>query len=138
MRSEFISRVPKNSVLFRTPELPIERLQPLVLKALGALQALSPVPQKVKIVEDWLDHDGLEFAKGVQPLAYVFSIASTPRSLFEKTPKEDSVFLRAEVEDGSWTFRVRTGWDEEDQKQIGELHLAIAVEFAPPIEAACQ
>jgi hypothetical protein len=113
MRSEFASRVPKSSVLYRTPELPIGRLQPLVLKALRALQALSPVPQKVKIVEDWLDHDGLEFAKGVHPLADIFAIASTPRSLFEKTPKEDSVFLRAEAEDGSCILRVRTDWDEE-------------------------
>ena len=138
MHSEFASRVPKGSVLYRTPELPIGRLQPLALKTLEVLQAFSPVPQKVKIVEDWLDHDGLEFAKGVQPLAYLFSIASTPRSLFEKTPKDDSVFLRAEAEDGSWTFRVRTDWDEEDREQIGEIHLVVAVEFASRIEEALQ
>lgn len=123
MHFEFGSRVPKSSILFRTPELQIGRLQLLALKALEALQAFSPAPQKIKIVEDWLDHDGLEFAKGVQPLASLFSIASSPRLLFEKTPKDDSVFLRAEAENGSWIFRVRTDWDEEDREQVGELQL---------------
>src|SRR5580704_3605676 len=100
MRSKFLSRVPKSFVLYRTTELPLGRLQPLTLRVLSALQSLSTTPQNAKIVEDWLDHDGLEFAKGVQPLVYLFSIASSPRSLFEKTPKEDSVFLRAEAENG--------------------------------------
>lgn len=136
MHSEFASRVPNGSVLYWTPELPIGRLQPLALKTLEALQAFSPVPQKVKIVEDWLDHDGLEFAKGVRPLAYLFSIASTPRALFEKTPQDDSVFLRAEAEDGSWTFRVRTDWDAEDREQVGEVHIVVADEFASRIEVA--
>ncbi len=138
MHSEFASRVPKSSVLYRTPELPIGRLQPLALKILGALQALSPVPQTVKIVEDWLDHDGLEFAKGAQSLAYLFSIASTPRSLFETTPKDHLVFLRAEADDGSWIFRVRTDWDEEDRREVGEIHLVVAVECASRIEEALQ
>ena len=92
MHSEFASRVPKGSVLYQTLELPIGRLQPLALKILEALQSFFPIPQKAKIVEDWLDHDGLEFAMGVQPLTHLFSIASTPRSLFEKTPKDHRVF----------------------------------------------
>jgi hypothetical protein len=121
MRSEFFSRVPSNSVLYRTEELPIESLQALAVTVLTALQSLSHAPQKVKIVEDWLDHDGLEFARGVRPLAFFPPIVSTPRSLFEKTPKDESVFLRAEAKDGTWVFRVRTDWDEEDREQIGEI-----------------
>lgn len=138
MHSEFASRVSKGSILYQTPELPIERLQPLALKALKALQALSPTPQKVKIIEDWLDHDGLEFPIGVQPLAHLFSIASTPRSLFEKTPKDHRVFLRAEAEDGSWIFRVLTDWDADDREQVGEIHLVVSVDSATRIENVLQ
>jgi hypothetical protein len=136
MHSEFASRVPKGSVLYRTPELPIGRLQPIALKTLKALQAFSPAPQKVRIVEDWLDHDGLEFPKGVQPLAYLFSIAATPHSLFQATPKDHRVFLRAEAEDGSWIFRVLTDGDENDREQVGEIQLVVAAEFTPRIEKA--
>ena len=138
MRSEFASRVPNGSVLFRSPELPLVRLQPLALKILTSLQALSPGSQKVKLVEDWLDHDGMEFAKGMQPLAFLFSLAETPRSLFEGTPKDQSVFLRAEADDGAWVFRVRTDWDDDDRKQIGEIHLAVSAAFAPQLEASLE
>jgi hypothetical protein len=136
MHSEFTSRLPKESILYKTPELPIGLLQPFVLKTLVVLQAFSTVPQRVKIVEDWLDHDGLEFEKGMQPLAYLFSIAGTARSLFEMTPKDHSVFLRAESEDGSWILRLRTDWDEDDREQVGEVYLVVAVEFTSRIEEA--
>jgi len=138
MHSEFNARLPKGSVLYRTPQLAIGRLQPLALKLLGAVQAFSPAPQKIEIIEDWLDHDGLQFAKGVQPLEFLFAVASTPRSLFEGTPKDDSVYLRAEAEDGSWILRVLTDWDDDDREQVGELQLVVAAKFAAQIEAAFQ
>lgn len=138
MRSEFAARVPKSSVLYQTPELPLGRVQLLFLKALTVLQSLSPTPQSVKMIEDWLDHDGLEFSKGQQPLASLFSIASTPRSLFEKTPKDDSVYLRAESEDGVWTLRVRTDWDAEDREQVGDFCVVVSAEFSPQFEKALE
>jgi hypothetical protein len=136
MSSEFSARVPNTFVLYRTPELPLGRVQTLFLKALTVLQSLSSAPQRVKITEDWLEHDGLEFAKGLQPLASLFSIASTPRALFEKTPKEDSVYLRAESEDGVWTLRLRTDWDADDREQVGDFCVGVAVEAAPQFEKA--
>jgi hypothetical protein len=138
MRSGFAARVPKGAVLYRTPELPLGRVQPLLLKALTVLQALSSAPQQVKLIEDWLDHDGLEFAKGAQPLASLFAIASTPRALFEKTAKDDSVYLRAESEDGIWMLRVRTDWDADDRDQVGDFCVVVSAEFSAQFEEALE
>ncbi len=138
MVSEYIERIPKSSLLYRTPELPLTRLQPLFLNVLTALQSLSVEPQKVKLVEDWLDHDGLEFAKGRKPLTYLFSVASTPRSFFEKTPKDDSVYLRAESEDGVWTLRVRTDWDADDREHVGDFFVVVDAASASQFENALQ
>jgi hypothetical protein len=136
MRSEFPAHVPKDSVLYRTRELPLGRMQPLLLKALTALQSLSTASKSVKIIEDWLEHDGLEFAKGLQPLAFLFSIAATPRSLFEQTPKDDFVYLRAEAADEAWTVRFRTAWDADDREQVGDFYVAVAAQYAPHFEKA--
>jgi len=136
MPSEFIARVPISSVFYQTPILTLTNVHALVLKVLRALQSLSASPQTVIIIEDWLDHDGLEFPKGTQPFAYLFAVASTPRSLFEGTPKEDYVYLRAEANDASWILRMYTGWSAGDRAQIGALQLVVAAQFSSTIEAA--
>jgi hypothetical protein len=138
MNSEFIARIPHTSVVYQTPELPLGNFQILVLKVLSMLQGLSATPQTVSIVEDWLDHDGLEFPEGVLPLSYLFSLASTPRSIFEGTPKEDFVYLRAEVEGGTWTLRMRTSWTDDDREQIGSFDLVVSDDLTSTLEVALE
>lgn len=136
MHSEFLSRVPIGSSLYYTPELPLVNVHALVLKALDLLQNMSAAQQTATVVDDWLDHDGLEFPRGTYPFAYLYALAATPRSLFDGTPKDHAVFLRAEAPDRSWILRIRTEWDDADHNQIGEVQLVVVDSVSSEVQAA--
>jgi hypothetical protein len=138
MHTRFFERSPANSRVYWTRELSLNSFHALFLRVITALQESSSGPQNITIVEDWLDHDGLELPRGTKPLAYLFSLAATPRSLFEGTPKDDSVFVRFAGDDGAWILRIRTGWDDEDSYQIGILQLFVADALISYIETALE
>jgi hypothetical protein len=121
----FLARVPSSHVVFRTGELSLEDAQHLLLAVLNTLQSLGQASAQIRVVEDWLDHDGLEFPQGLRPLSFLFSIAESHEALLANTPDDDLVFLRAESADGVWTIRVRTEEDANDQERVGELMVSI-------------
>jgi hypothetical protein len=115
-------------------ELDIVNCQEIILKLLHFFQSLDLGVPRVRIVEDWEDHDGLEFCKGSHPLGFLFLLTSSPQTLFEGTPKDDDVYLRADAETGMWVLRFRTSWDDDSRSLVGKVQIRVHREICALFE----
>lgn len=80
---------------------------------------------KLKLYDDWWEHDGLHFDRGPLDFDSLFSLIRSNQSLLDSTPSDDFVYVGIAPEDNSWYLRYRVEWDDDGS----ELESNLAVIF---------
>lgn len=98
------SFVPPIGVCYFTDEaVKVDELRHALRDTVTAFQNLEPFA-KLKIYDDWWEHDGLHFDRGQLDFDSLLSLIRSSQSLLESTPSDDSVYVGVAPEDNNWVF----------------------------------
>lgn len=103
----------------------IERLTEALKKIVCFLQKLENNENLVRY-DDWWEHDGLYFKKGIISFSKLLSIIDTPKSLCEHMPGDFDVFIGISNRKCSWYLRFYVDWDENDENLEGRFDITVS------------
>ncbi|MBW3637126.1 MAG: hypothetical protein KY445_11795 [Armatimonadetes bacterium] len=99
------------------------------------IQNSEPYGLKLQKYEDWWQHDGLRFAKGVLSLHELFEMVESPRSLLWATPADSDVCVGIAPEKGGWYLRFRLEWDDAGFDLTGTFDFIVPPQWESRFEA---
>jgi hypothetical protein len=85
--------------------------------------------------DDWYNHDGLYFERGLTDLHGLFQLVQTPRDLLAATPDDDYVYLGVVPEDRRWYLRFRAEWDDQGEALVGAYSVTLSDALRETFEA---
>jgi hypothetical protein len=129
-----VSLLPPNGIVSLTVgDNPILTISRDLCKIAAFLQQNDRNAKLIRI-DDWWEHDGLWFDKGVVDFHTLFQTVGTPRSLAQAMPGDDRVFVGIAASDRLWYLRFFVDWDDNDEMLLGKysitLDSSLAQQFA--------
>jgi hypothetical protein len=115
---------PKGTNFSTGGNLPADILSKALCKTVSFLQTIAPYV-KLHRYEDWWEHDGLHFSRGVITFDDLFSVVRSPRALLEAMPGDEDVFIGLAPEDSSWYLRVCLSWDDNGFNLLGRFDITL-------------
>lgn len=95
--------------------------------------------------DDWWQHDGLHFDRGLLDWHALFATVGSPRGIYESMPGDDYVRIGVAASDGKWYLRFYASWDDEGEFLEGDYDITLlpglAEEFReviPSLKASIQ
>jgi hypothetical protein len=122
---------PSGVVLYVDDEIPVVDLCAMLRRVVIFLQSLELSPKRLRLYDDWWQHDGLHFTRHTITFHELFQILETPRAIFEATRDDDEVFVGIAPEDARWYLRFRAEWDADYQNIVGRFSVTLPPESAP-------
>lgn len=123
MSKEFAK--PRGVCLYTENEVGAKDFARVLARVASALQAKDPYV-RLHRYDDWWEHDGLHFHRGIIDFHAFFELVHSPKELLESTPADDYVFVGITSDDNEWYVRYRVEWDDEETELIG--HCAVIVD----------
>lgn len=119
-----MSFTPPVGVAFHTEgEVRGDELVATVRRVVTFLEGFIFTPDKLRVFDDWWEHDGLHFERPCVKYVDLFAMLASPRAMSDATPNDDHVCVGISPEDAEWYLRFRARRDET----YGEIAGAFAV-----------
>lgn len=99
-------------------DLPAHNLSNVLCKIANFLQGSVPFI-KLRKFDDWWEHDGLHFYRGLIEFDALYRMINSSKNLLESTPSDDFVFVGVAPIDNSWYLRYRVEWNDEETNLVG-------------------
>ena len=107
-------------------ELPAPILSNILCRILNFLQDVAPYT-KLQHYEDWWEHDGLHFHRGLIDFDALYGMVNSPQNLLASTPADAYVFVGVAPDDSSWYLRFRAEWDDAGFNLIGGCAIILPI-----------
>ncbi|MDP4147011.1 MAG: hypothetical protein Q8936_21475 [Bacillota bacterium] len=129
------SYIPPVGLNYRPKENDIDpvSLSNTLCRIVSFLQSKDP-NIKLNIYNDWWQHDGLHFEKGLIGYDDLFDIIETPRTIFENMPGDDWVYIGVSSEVNSWYLRFYLDWNRNDEHLLGRFDITVPLKMGNEFE----
>lgn len=122
---------PPNGIAFHTvEEVEASDLCAVLRDVVAFLDTLQPQRRKLRLHDDWWQHDGLHFERGTIEFRDLVAMIETPSAMLEATPDDAEVFVGIAPGDARWYLRFRTELDADDEHITGRMALILPAESA--------
>ena len=122
---------PPIGIAFHTEgEVRGDELVASVRRVVAFLEGFLWTPDKLRVYDDWWEHDGLHFERKRVTYAELFATIASARTMLDATPDDDCVYVGIAPEEAKWYLRFRATRDETYGETVGTFGVVLSQDAA--------
>jgi hypothetical protein len=122
---------PPMGVAFQTEgEVRGDELVATVRRVVAFLEGFIWTPDKLRVFDDWWEHDGLHFERKCVKYVDLFAMIASSRAMVDATPDDDCVYVGIAPEEAEWYLRFRAVRDETYGEIVGACGVVMPQDYA--------
>jgi hypothetical protein len=107
-----------------------DELVATVRRVVAFLEGFIWTPDRLRVFDDWWEHDGLHFERTVVKYVDLAAMTASPRAMLDATPDDDCVYVGIAPQEAEWYLRFRAMRDETYGEIVGAFGVVIPDDVA--------